>query len=108
MKIKVKRLCPACTRADFREICICDEEIPDRQPPGWLRFLTVPLGGFLFVLGYPICFFFGVGLENRSRIRFFGALALLILLIGRLGAGPQLAGAAVLTAVALGCLELPV
>lgn len=108
MKMKAKRLCPACTRADFREICICDDDLPDRKPPGWLRLLTVPLGGFLFVLGYPLCFLFGVGLDNRNRIRTFGAVALLILLIGRLGAGPQLAGAAVLTAVALGCLELPV
>lgn len=71
-------------------------------------YLLKPVVFFLFLLGYPLCLMFGVGLKNSNKVRAFGLIALVIILVGRLGAGPQLASAAVLVAVALGCLEIPV
>lgn len=116
--------CPECSSLDFRPETAClrcdDQNLPEagslsgheeREQLGELRFLKLilkPLGVILALLGLPICFLFGVGLSDRRRLQLFGGVALFVLFIGRFGIGPQLAGAAVVLAVAVGCLEITV
>lgn len=118
--------CPSCNGMDIKPVTHCSRCVLDREQEQGiessegplsepeddrlkiLQFTLKPLGMLLAFLGIPLCFLFGLGLSDRRRLQLFGGVAILIMLIGRFGVGPQLAGAAVIVAVALGCVEMTV
>ena len=91
--------CSICTENLLASQATVDSDNSSIQNP--LVFLLKPIELFLFLVGLPIGLIFGVEISNKSKFRLFGAVVITVILLGRLGIGLQLAGGAVLVALAL-------